>query len=450
MRTRNKDYDSTRRCVEMAFRQFVCCLAVCMAVLPVTASERPVLGGYVRGQAWYAHQASTFNALYGECALKVSGHTGAVFYASDVRARDGLFFNERQTLLELKEAYVGYRTSWFETSLGKQIYGWGRVEGFNPTNNLTVYDYFRLSDQPDDQKLGVFQWLLSVRPIDASTLTLVWQPLFTPSIYRYELFDMGQGVTFTDPVKPKPNLGQGNLSLRWNVEVPAVGFSLSYFNGYDPYHGINLVGFDLQPTPQLTYQPAYFRKQSIGADLALPIGSVIFRAEAAYDLSSDDADRVYLPKSDLNAVVGLETVLWGVTTLAQYQATFTSNWEAPVIPVLTNPSDPVEQYAFAYAMARYETALFNRKIMHQEKASQHALMLSLQRNLAFETLSLSVTGLYDLTTREYIVRPELAWSWTDALTFKWCGVWMDGPVRSLYDYAGKVLAGLGVGLTVTF
>jgi len=298
--------------------------------------------------------------------------------------------------------------------------------------------------------LGVFQWLLSVRPIEASTLTLVWQPLFTPSIYRYELFDMGQGVVFTDPVKPKPSLGQGNLSLRWNVDVPAVGFSLSYFNGYDPYHGIDLTGFVLQPTLQLTYQPAYFRKQSIGADLALPIGSFIIRAEAAYDLTSNDAGREFLPKSDLNAVVGLETVLGGITTLVQYQATVTSNWEAPVMPVLTNPSDPAEQYAFAYAMARYETAKFNRKIMHQEKASQHALMLSLQRSLAFETLSLGVTGLYDLTTREYIVRPELAWSWTDALTFNVCGVWMNGPARSLYDYAGKVLAGLGVGLTVTF
>lgn len=450
MRTRYDVYDQTQLGLKAVYKRLVCALVASVLLFSVKAMEPPVLGGRVRGQAWFSLKEPRMSALYGEWGLALSGKTGQVFYKTDLRIRDGLCYDKRQTDLELKEAFVGYRTDWLETSLGKRVFGWGRVDGYNPTNNLTAFDYFRLSDNPDDQKLGAFQWLLSVRPFDGSALTLVWQPLFVPSIYRYDLFDMGNSVVFKDPIQPQPNLKEGNVSLRWNVETPTVGFSVSYFNGYDPYHGFDLVGFDLQPTVQVTYRPAYYRKQSVGADLAIPVGAFMLRAEAAYDLTKGYEEKVFVPKPDLNAVVGLETVLAGITTLVQYQATVTTNWEAALLPVLTDPTDPAAQYAYALAMARYETALFNRQIMHQEKASQHALMVSLQRGVAYETVSLGLTGLYDLTTKEYLLRPELAWFWTDALTLRLCGLWMEGPARSLYDYAGNVLGGLCVGLTVTY
>jgi len=94
--------------------------------------------------------------------------------------------------------------------------------------------------------------------------------------------------------------------------------------------------------------------------------------------------------------------------------------------------------------------LFNRRIMKQENPSQHALMLSLQRNFAYETLSMGFTAQYDLTTEEYLLRPELAWRCADALTLKGCALWMKGPDGSLYGYADKVLGGVCLGLTVTY
>ncbi len=421
-----------------------------LAVMPVTAIDAPCVSGLVRGQAWFSPEETAFGALYGEWNLKLAGETGPVFYQTDLRVREGLFYDQHETQLELKEAYVGYRSGPFETSVGKRVFGWGRVDGYNPTNNLAVYDYFRLSDHPDDQKLGVFQWHLNYRIVEGSDLTLVWQPLFTPSVYRYELFDLGAPVILTEPRMPTYGLAQSNLAFRWNVDYPAVGFSLSYFNGYDPYHGVNLVDVALQPSVQLTYQPDYYRKQTVGADLALPLGAFILRAEAAYNFTKGYETKVFVPKPALNAVLGWETVLAGTTTLVQYQLVWTPDWKALVVPMLTDPYNPEAQYAYAMATARYETALFNQRIMKQEKASQHALMLSMQRNFAYETLSMGFTGQYDLTTEEYLLRPELAWRCADALTLKGCALWMKGPEGSLYGYAGKVLGGVCLGLTVTY
>jgi len=408
------------------------------------------VNGFVRGLAAGFSEQSDLSALYGEVVLKTEIGNQQTFMKGDVRFREGLFFGERKTVIELKEAYVGYQGSIIDCYLGNQIVTWGRTDGFNPTGNLHPTDFFFLSDDPDDQKLGNFMLRTNIRPFNEGELALVYIPCFKPSIYRYELFDLGEGISFADAQLPATTLQNGTLAARFNVEWPAIGFSVSYFNGYDPFYGFNMQSFTITTAPVIVYQPAFYRKQTFGADFALPLGSVILRGEGAYNLTTNYETAMQIPNPDISGVAGIEVNMIGIKAIVQYIGKYTFDFTSQVLPVLSDPLDPVEVFVYANAMATYEAELFNRKMVHQQKAQNHAVFLSLSRSFAYDLFSLRVSGYYDITSEEYMVRPELRWKLTDALSLSVSGNWMDGPEKSVFSYTGKVLGGVTMGLTVYF
>lgn len=407
-------------------------------------------GGFVRGVAWGGSEQFDYSSLFGELALKGSFGSQKAFLKADVRFREGLFLGERKTVVELKEAYAGLQSKYADFFLGNQIVTWGRTDGFNPTNNLNPNDYFFLTPDPDDQKLGNFMLRGKVRPFDAVELDLVAIPFFRPSVYRYDLFTLGEGVSFTEPQLPAVTFANGAFAARFNVELPAIGFSISYFNGYDPFYGFRMQSFNYTTAPEIVFIPDFYRKQSIGADFAVPAGVFIFRGEAAYNLTRDYEGLIHIPNPDLSYVAGVEFSFAGITAIAQYIGKYTIDFKPLVEPLLTNPIDPAALYQYAFQMTEYEAGLNNRKIMHQQEETNHAVFLSLRRSFAFDVFTMGLSGYYDLTSDEYMVRPELKWKASDAVTVSLGGNLMDGPAKSIFDHAGKVLGGGYLGLTVNF
>jgi hypothetical protein len=56
---------------------------------------------------------------------------------------------------------------------------------------------------------------------------------------------------------------------------------------------------------------AAYRKTTLGADLALPLGNWIIRAEAACNITKNPDNEMYIPNPDLSYVAGLETNVAG-------------------------------------------------------------------------------------------------------------------------------------------
>jgi hypothetical protein len=49
-----------------------------------------------------------------------------------------------------------------------------------------------------------------------------------------------------DPLElPKRKLSNGSLGARLNFELPKIGFAVSYFSGYDHFHGFDLKDFKI-------------------------------------------------------------------------------------------------------------------------------------------------------------------------------------------------------------
>jgi len=408
------------------------------------------LTGYVRGSAYGGADDFDFSNLFGEFALQGRLSGGNTLLYGDARIRNGLFFDDRQTILELKEAYAAYRDENVSFYLGNQIVSWGRTDGFNPTNNITPNDYFFLTPEPDDRLMSNFMLRSKIRFTQNTELNLIAIPVFKKSNYRYDLFDMGDEAHFVETVIPEVKLKNSSFAARMSVDLPAIGFSASYFHGYDPFYGFRVEDVQILPTVSIDYIADFYKKDAIGADFVLPVQNSIVRGEIAYNHTDDYRDNMHIPNPDLSYVFGFEHRLFEITSIFQYVGKYTFDFEELEAPTMPFPFDQDAMYQYAIDRIDYESNRFNSKVFHQQEEFNHAFMINLNRFFAYETIEAGLTGYYNITSEEYMIRPNVNWKLTDELTANAGASLMYGKDESIYDMAGKVLNGVYISLKASF
>ena len=407
--------------------------------------------GYVRGSVFGGSKDYDYSMVFGESGFQGKLFRNKSFLYTDIRVRSGLQFDDELNQVELKEAYAGYSSGKVDVLLGNQIVTWGRADGFNPTNNITPVDYFFLSSEPDDQKLSNLLIRIKYRINPRIDLDIVAIPIFKPSVYRYDLFDMGGYATFIESSLPGKSLKNGSAAARLNIELSNVGFSLSYFRGFDPFYGFNVKGIDWSGgLPLISYTATPYLKNTIGADFAVPLGSWIVRGELACNITTNKGEEIYVPNPDLQYVAGVERNLNGFNTILQYIGKYTPDFSELDAPVLIDPTNPLSQLQYANELIYYESAMLNRQIFHQQEKSNHAVSLTISKPFAYETWNTEITAYYNFTSEEYILRPKVSWKITDALSASAGYSYMAGPDKSIFDYSGPVLNGGFLELKVHF
>ena len=416
-----------------------------------TQPKSLTLNGYARGSVLGMSTRYDFTSTFAEISLQTEFNKNHAFLKSDIRVRQGYYFNEQKLDLDVKELYGGYRSNALDVLLGNQIVNWGRADGFNPTNNITPNDFFFLSADPDDQKLSNFMLRLKYRITPAIELDLIGIPFYAESNYRYDLFDMGANVNFTKGVLPDRKVENASFAGRLNFDYPAVGGSLSYFRGYDPYHGFDVKNVDWSTgVPIISNTAAYFRKSVVGGDFAIPIGNFILRGEAAYTFTDNPDNEMFIPKSDMAYVVGIETTLGGFSLIAQYIDKITPDFKAYTAPVLSDPLNPLAQIQYANEMIDYSNRSFNRKIFYQQEKFNHAVSLFVSKSFGYDLWNVELASYYNITSDELMLRPKISWKITDALTGSLGGNFMSGPAETLFGYSSGIMNGAFVELKVSF
>jgi len=412
------------------------------------------LNGFARGSAYGGGEAFDYSSLFGEFCLQGKWTGNKTFLFSDIRIRGGLNLGEEYTDFQLKEAYAGYSTDKIDIFLGNQIVAWGRTDGFNPTNNITPSDYFFLTADPDDQKLSNFMLRTRYRFTPAIDIDVIAIPFYVPSVYRYDLFNMGeygQFVNFTSTSLPEKTFQNGSVAARLNIELSRIGFSVSYFRGFDPFLGFDVKQIDWS-SDRLSIQNSGtpYLKNTFGADFAIPAGDWIFRGEMAYNYTTGYDTVIYKPSPSLAYVAGIERSFAGISSILQYVGQYVTDFRELNKPVMGDMSDPMAIANYAGAMISYESAQFNRKIFNQQEKTNHALALTLSRSFAYDAWNVELTGYYNITSDEYMVRPKVTWRATDALSLSAGGSYMKGPENSVFWYSGPILNGAFLELKASF
>jgi len=424
------------------------------------------VNGYGRGSAYAGGESFDMASAFAEISLQPSIEKKDASLKSDLRFRTGYFFNGFQETLQIRELYAGYHRDKFGVLLGNQIVNWGRTDGFNPTNNITPNDYFFLSADPNDQKLSNFMLKFNYRPVSGINLEWIGIPFYKMSNYRFDLFDlksigdMGDmlgmsditpTVTFGENTLPARKLKNASFAFRADFDYPAFGGSLSYFHGYDPYHGIEMSSMDLSTEqPVITIASVPYRKSTVGGDFAIPVRSLLIRGEAAYNSTNNKDNEAHIPNSDLSFVAGLELNVGGVMLLPQYIGKYTLDFKELTTPLLTDPTNLLAIMQFAGEMTDYQFRTFNRKIFNQQEKWNHAVSFTASKSFAYDQLNADLTAYYNFTTEEYMIRPCIVWKINDILSLSAGGIYMHGKANTLYNYSSKVMNGGFIELKASF
>jgi hypothetical protein len=409
------------------------------------------INGYARGSAYVVAGNYDLSTTFGEFRLMGEFNKKRTYLLSDLRVRAGYELGEDFTRLQVKELFAGYAGEKLHVRLGNQIVTWGRTDGFNPTNNITPVDYFFLSADPDDQTLPNFMLRMKYRFNAAIELDVIGIPFYSPSVYRFDLFEMGEHVHFQDFSHPEKSFENGTCAARLNVELSKLGFSFSWFRGFDPYYGFDVKTINWsQGYPVVTNAGIPYLKNTLGADFSMPIGSWITRAELAFNKIDNPDTKMSIPNSNLSYVVGMERHFKGFNTILQYIGQYTMDFTDPTVPVLLDPADPIAQLTFANEQICYESLWFNRRIFYQQEATNHALAVTLSKSILYETLNAELSAYYNFTSEEYLLRPKLEWKISDGLSVMIGYSFMDGPEKSLFDYSRPIMSGGFIQLKTSF
>jgi hypothetical protein len=420
-------------------------------------SEKPKveLSGYVRGSFQGFSKNYDFSNIFAQFALKGKYAGKHTILNAEVWFLGGQQFGSFYNQMHIIEAYAGYVSDKFDFIAGNQIVKWGRTDGFSPTDNISHKDYFFLTSDTDDQIRSNFMARAKYRISPAVDMEFIAIPFYKPSSYRFDLFNMGEYATFGEETIPERKFANATLAGRINFELPGAGFSVSYFRGYDPYHGFDIksIGINMaapEPAPEILYTSSSYLKQTIGADFAIPAGSFIFRGEAAWNITKGEEVYICTPASALSYVAAAEKDFGGYLTILQYIGKYTPGFREIHEPVMNNPSDPTRMLIYMQDMVYYQSRMFNRKIFNQQKRSNHALALTIRKTFAYETITAEMTGYYNITSREYLLRPKVSWKASDNLTLSTGGHYMAGPEESIFDYSGPVMNGIFLELKASF
>ena len=230
----------------------------------------------------------------------------------------------RRTMFALRRLSASYAKGLFLVEAGKQVIRWGKADTLNPTDHFAPRDFLNVVRS---EFLGVTAVRLTYGN-QSNSLEAVAAPIFTPS--RMPLLNQRWGGLPVDvAIVNQPTVYPGGTQLggRWNHIGSSAEFSLSYFQGFNTLPLIN-GSLQLSPLPSLAVQRFYPRIRSYGADMAVPLPAVTFKAEAAYyDARTNAADRYLLWVAQLERQSGEWSFVGGYSGQVVTRATPTPSFD---------------------------------------------------------------------------------------------------------------------------
>ncbi|MFC2117771.1 hypothetical protein ACFLSY_03935 [Bacteroidota bacterium] len=406
-----------------------------------TKSKNYQINGYIRGVYYTGGDLNKddieTNSAYGELDLKLrakKSNWGDAY--TNFRYRYGWEYNNDISDFIMREAYVKIMLGKFEYLIGKKIMSWGRADGFNPTDNLTPKNFIVRSPDDDDRRLGNFIFQTKYGISDYK-LEFNWVPVYRASVMPYDLVELPENVSLEEATYPNSNLKNSAWAARINIEKSKFDGSVSYFEGYDPNPGINLLDIQYSPESMLIkVNPEAYRMRIFGADFSTAINALGIRGEFAWrNPLGNYENNLYIPNPDLQYVIGIDRGFGKFSILLQYIGRHVLNFNNDVDPQL---------------IIQNEISAINKKFNYQLHKFSHSVSLRPSLNLLHETLNIDAFVLYNYSTKELLIRPKLTYEVGDAVKLSFGIEHYYGGNNTLFKMLGDNLNGFFFELRAAF
>jgi hypothetical protein len=220
--------------------------------------------------------------------------------------------------------------------------------------------------------------------------------------------------------------------------------SASYVYGHAPLPGFALLNFELTTDPPvIRVTRTAYDHHVVGFDFSTAIGDLFgLRGEAAYRHPLDYEDFIHAPNPDLQYVLGVDSEFGEVSVIAQYSGRYVFDWAELPEPTedidlaqLATIPEPLPNFIVQQVTGTIdmELALRNQLLHTQSKEVQHSASLRVEWRTLHDTLSLSVFGMANFSTKEWLVYPRIGYSITDGMILTVGGEIYVGPNGTLLD-----------------
>jgi len=276
-------------------------------------------------------------------------------------------------------------------------------------------------------------------------LEAIWVPFYRYSIYRFDLFDMPDYVNFKNPGSLEWENSGGNLGLKAEFLFSGIDGSVSWFSGFDPQPGIDIISLDMNLSGlTLDLGAEAFRHNTLGVDFATSAGGFSIRGEAGLRIPFKDyRDEVFTPETDLRYVLGVDRSFGNFNMMIQYIGQWVPDFTDMPELILFDESGELplidtSMYYLIREILKEQIHGFNRLIYGQTHRLSHTISGRPSVALLYNTLNAEVFCMYNLSTEELMVMPKISYNITDNWKISVGAQYFSGPENTLNDIVGPL------------
>ena len=428
-----------------------------------------IIYGFIRG-GFYGDLKENggkpfFSSSFSDLGLKIESNGGRNYKAlADIRFRYGSEFHNPVNSINIKEGFVEYIGRKWEFSVGKRIIKWGRADFTNPTSKLNPKNYISRSPDREDMDMGnllsTFNWI----PSKYINIQAVVVPFYSSSVLLIDPIPLPDNVTILQLNNIITDKKMMSYGLKTDFHLKGVDLSASWFEGYDPIPGASLLSFSINmsgsmPVTSTTIQMTPYKTRMIGLDFESSIGNVGLRGEAAWSAPLlSYKTKEFIPLPEAKWVTGMEYSFGNWRITGEYSGKYIPGFTpAPADPVLatepdytklaelmSNPGFDLTEYV------RQQVGAFNRLYNYQLIKTYHSAALRIETELGYDKILPSVFIMYNFTSQDLLVIPEIKIKPADGLTITTGIEYYSGKNGSLFDLIDEFMSSIYFGLKVDF
>lgn len=434
-----------------------------------TGKQGRIIYGFIRagfyGDLGDNAGRSFLSSAYSDLGLKIetSNKRSARAFA-DVRFRYGSEFHDPVNSITIKEAFAEYTWKKWEISGGQKIIKWGRADFTNPTSRLNPQNYISRSPDREDMDMGNLLALIKWYPSDYITFEAVAVPYYKSSVLIIDPIPLPENVKVNEIQNLLTNDKKLSYALKADFHLRGIDFSTSWFDGYDPMPGIALTNFSLDlsgplPVPSTELSATPYKTRVLGADFESSFGMFGIRGEGAWSVPYLSwKTHEFVPLPELKWVLGIDWTSGDWRIIGEYTGKsvrdYTPASAAPILAVqpdyaqlaqlLGQPGFDINEYV------RQQVASFNRLYNYQLRRSYHSAGLKVETELLYGKVLPSVFALYNFTSRDLLLIPELRIKPVDGMTLVVGIEFYSGAKGSLYDIVNDFMNSVYAGIRIDF
>jgi hypothetical protein len=419
----------------------------------LTSQKTSYLSGFIRGGLYGGidkdgDDKAYIPSAFADFGLKAEVGNGLNFKAfADLRFRYGVEFQEPVTYADLREAWVRVNGRKWNLSAGQRIIKWGRADFTHPTSNLSPQNMISRSPDREDMDMGNLMAGFNWYPSKILRLEADLIPFYRSSVLIIDPVPLPENVTITQINSLITDQKLMSYGLKADLSLKGIDIGLSWFDGYDPMPGIAMSSFNIDmsqpvPVPLIGMETKPYKTKVTGLDFESSIGSIGLRGEAAWSvpyLSSETYE--YVPLPEIVWVTGLEWSggLWRFEI--EYNGKFVDNYTPVETPPLIGTEPDYSMLGQLMSMpgfdlesfVRGQVGAFNRLYNYQIEKVYHAVGFRTECDLLYGKLFPSLFSLYNITSRDLLVIPELRYKPSDGIAITFGAELFSGKDGSLYD-----------------